>query len=244
MKRKSFTLVELLIVISIIAVLAGLLFPAIGKVKDKAKRVHAKAQANSLVLAIKSYESTYGLLPWTSTKDVCSGGNGSNPTTTADFNNTTAGDDYDKLLEILTCVDGPDSGDSTAIGGTTANPRSIRFLDASSEYTKVPDPSTPNVKYGYRDPWGNRFGIAMDLTYDNTVALPDASFDVYTTTPEQTLQGTVFVWSYGTNAASDKLGPPTGTTNITQFGNDWGSSTGQNFKNPKYKRDDVASWTE
>ena len=240
MKRKCFTLVELLIVISIIAILAGLLLPAIGKVKDKAKRVKAKAEAHGLVIAIKSYESTYGLLPWTSTNDVCTRGNGS-PSTTVVFSD----DDYDTLLEILTCVDGPDNSNSTALGGTTANLRAIRFLAASSEYSK-PDASDADIKYGYRDPWGNRYGIAMDLNYDNTVTLPDASSSapaVYTTT-EQTLQGTVFVWSFGPNGAADKLGVPTGTGATAQQGNDWGSSTGKNSSNPKYNRDDIASWTE
>ena len=204
MKRKSFTLVELLIVISIIAVLAGLLFPAIGKVKDKAKRVQARAQANSLVLAIKSYESTYGLLPWGASvatgKDVCTDGNGT-PTETVNFSNT----DYDNLLEILTCVDGPD-GDGKIVLGTIAAPRvnlrTIRFLDASSEYKKA-DPSNGGNPFGYRDPWGNRFGIAMDLNYDNQVELPtiaDTTYHIpdYDTTAKRTLQGTVFVWSFGT----------------------------------------------
>jgi prepilin-type N-terminal cleavage/methylation domain-containing protein len=181
MKRKAFTLVELLIVISIIAVLAGLLFPAIGKVRDKAKRVQAKAQANSLVLAIKSYESTYGLLPPVTGVAV--------DAVWYNWTDATQTDNYDALLEALTCVDGPDANSAIVPG---KNPRAIRFLDASSEYTKA-DPDNGGKPFGYRDPWGNRFGIAIDLDYDNKVMI-DGVNDV---------QGTVFVWSFGPNKTND-----------------------------------------
>jgi len=250
MKRKAFTIVELLIVISIIAILAGLLLPAINKVKVKANRVKAKAEANALVMAIKSYESTYGLLPWTSTKDLCTNGLSGAPATTDPF--TPA--NYDLLLMILTQTNTATTATAVTPAAncnppyhTTAgaycmhlgNSRAIRFLDPPSNF----------ATNGYVDPWGNRFAIAMDLTYDNQVKLPDASSTapaVYTAA-EQTLQGTVFVWSYGPNGASiadGGLGTPTGTSSILQAGNDWGSSSGQNSKNPKFKRDDVASWKE
>ncbi len=242
MKRKYFTLIELLVVISIIAILAGLLLPVISKVKDNAKKVKAKSEARGLVLAIKSYESTYGLLPWINSNDVCTSGNGT-PASTVELTN----DDYDTLLEILTCVDGPDNN-ITVVGGTVgqyANTRAIRFLDASSDYSKG-DPSNSNRPYGFRDPWGNRYAIALDTNYDNTVVLPDISSSVYSSVAERTLQGTVFVWSFGPNGAAptDGLGAPTGTTAALQGGNDWGSSSGNNSLSTKFKRDDIASWRE
>src|SRR6267154_4303426 len=59
----GFTLIELLVVIAIIAILAGLLLPAISKVKKKAKIKFAKMEMASLAAAISHYESDYSRMP-------------------------------------------------------------------------------------------------------------------------------------------------------------------------------------
>lgn len=63
MKKHTFTLVELLVVIMIIGVLAGLILPAIQKGRVKAEVVDCKQRMNALATAIKQYESTYGYMP-------------------------------------------------------------------------------------------------------------------------------------------------------------------------------------
>jgi prepilin-type N-terminal cleavage/methylation domain-containing protein len=63
--RRTFTLIELLTVIAVIAILAGLLLPAVQKAKEKAKRTRAHSEIKALEVAIKQYESTYGYLPKT-----------------------------------------------------------------------------------------------------------------------------------------------------------------------------------
>ncbi len=63
MKNKSFTLIELLITIAIIAILAAMLFPAISHVRNSARETQAKAEMQAITTAIKSFESTYGILP-------------------------------------------------------------------------------------------------------------------------------------------------------------------------------------
>jgi prepilin-type N-terminal cleavage/methylation domain-containing protein/prepilin-type processing-associated H-X9-DG protein len=56
-KKKGFTLVELLVVISIIALLLSVLMPALGRARDQARRVACGAQIKNVGLAILSYAS-------------------------------------------------------------------------------------------------------------------------------------------------------------------------------------------
>jgi len=58
-----FTLVELLVVISIIAVLAALLFPVVGAVRKQAMIRTAQAEMAQLETAIDRYKSAYGFYP-------------------------------------------------------------------------------------------------------------------------------------------------------------------------------------
>lgn len=157
MKRRSYTLVEILMVVGIIAILVGLAIPVLNSARSSARLNKASAECNSIALAIKNFETEYGQMP----NPAAASDGASAPTAT--FNNLYAptGNElkqesdvgttsaYYKLFTMLTMYD-PSDHTQKITSGYKNNVKKMVFLD--------PPPSYAEGKT-YLDPWGKPYTI-------------------------------------------------------------------------------------
>lgn len=171
----AFTLLELLVVITIIGILAAFLFPAANSVQKRASKAHAETTAQNLKNAISTYYTEYRKYPVDSKE-----------TTEREMRSDA------ELMDILL---GSDS--EKRPGGL--NPRGIAFYtdkqakpDGEGGYRKG---VTLNSEGGGElwDPWGQHYYVQMDVDYNNRTEKP--SFDK--SGDSQFLPESILVWSYG-----------------------------------------------
>ncbi len=216
MKRHDFSLVELLVVIGIIGLLAGLLLPAVSGGRQKGMITQAKADMNSIRMALKNVETNYGQM-------VKTGGTNDSPTAT--FNGKTAKHvSTSKDGEKVIAIGNKDLGDTNykdtyrefirelcapediSAANKNINTRNIKFLDAPPEYNE-----NDNDTIWWSDPWGNPYTVLINVNYTNKVYIPagsGAKLRSGITTPNNydggwLLSGSVFLYSLGPNGVDN-----------------------------------------
>ena len=145
----GFTLVETLVVISIVGLLAGLVTVAVPRAMEAGKKAKAKGELTAIVAAVKAYKQEYGRWPATepiSANSSAEFGAWYGPSKWASGTGLSRGKDLIKIL----------SGQNVGAGlgstwPTLMNPKQVRFLEgAQSDGT-------------FLDPWGIQYCVKMDV---------------------------------------------------------------------------------
>jgi len=118
---KGFTLVELLVVMAVIAILAGMLVPALGKAREQGRRTSCMNNLKQIGLAVAIYRLDYNEA-FPSSLDLL-------------YNSTDPITGYIDNLKIFVCPStgnavpaNPDNGDYTYTKPTTNNPASSTVI--------------------------------------------------------------------------------------------------------------------
>ena len=175
--RAGFTLVELLVVISIIAVLMALILGAAQSTTQNAKRTEAQNTCKQIVTAVNAYYTDYAKFP-----AIAAGGSGGqNEGKDVVVGDPGAGAALPNNVLFDTLRNIPRGANQNSV----LNPRRNVYFAAKSArlsstglprggfFDKTADGGTPpdNEVGCFFDPWGRQFGVVYDASGDERINL-------------------------------------------------------------------------
>ena len=173
--NSAFTMIEMLVVIAVIGILAGLLLPVLGKARQQAKTVKAQTAINGLAAAFTAYHTEYGMWPVSTTSPMTMG----KIFISTGMYGLLKGEDINgSVVDSNTVV-------NTIVPITyNGNSRRITFLEF-----KAADLAVSGTVTNFWDPWQVFYRCKFDTQYANQIQNP---FDT-----GQNISAGVLVWSDG-----------------------------------------------
>jgi len=144
-RRRAFTLIELLAVIAVIGILAGILIPTVSSARKAAIKSKSRAQMTGYATAIAQFKSTYGYYP----------------TGLTDNGTSVSGSD-----DFLIALSGRDPNNNNPSTGSWGNARAMRFY--SFDEGEFDEDSGDLV-----DGFGNEIYVAVDANGDGSITVPE-----------------------------------------------------------------------
>lgn len=190
-----FTLVEMLIVVGIIAVLAGLVLPAVIGGIQNGRITQAKSDISAIIMAVKGVEGTYGKMvksPYTFGGKTLTASN--NAISFSSFKNGALDKNSDGYVAYQALIAELTVPGNSKLTARNINTRKIKFLDPKPSFdpTKNYDDAA-NLPHLWLDPWGNPYVILLNVSGEDKIVVSTS----------KTIAARVAVYSAGPNGTDD-----------------------------------------